>query len=161
MPQLIDISTPTVLRSPLVQLTYVSARSANVLDDDVVELAIKSNIANRQAGINGCLWFGARRFFQVLEGEQDRVDRLYRKIKVDGRHTSVRLLSYSSIVSHQFARWNLAHVSHNEDSTIEKLILEYAGGEPGAPAEQPRSGALQRILERLRAVLGQRPDSVM
>lgn len=160
MLQLTNLSPPPLVKPPLVQLTYVSSRGSHVLDDDVVDLAIKSNIANRQAGITGCLWFGARRFFQVLEGEQDRVDRLYRKIKIDNRHTGVRLLSYSSLESHKFARWHLAHVSHDEDQMIEKLILDYAGGEPNLPPEQPRNGTLQKIVERLRDVLGHRPDSV-
>ncbi len=161
MSRLTDLSPSSLLKSSLVQLTYVSTRASHVLDDDVVDLAIKSNIANRQGGITGCLWFGNRRFFQVLEGEQDRVDRLYRRIKMDNRHTGVRLLSYSSLESHKFARWHLAHVSHNEDQMIEKLILDYAAGEPHLPPEQPRNGTLQKIVERLRDVLGQRTNSVV
>jgi hypothetical protein len=160
MPHLTDPAAPSMPRPVMVQLTYVSTRATHLLDDDVVEMAIQANVANRQSEITGCLWFGPRRFFQVLEGEQDRIDRLYRKIKLDTRHTDVRLLRYSALDKQQFARWSLAHVAHDEDATIEKLIVDYAGGESHVPAEQQRNGTHLRILDRLREVLGQRTDSV-
>jgi hypothetical protein len=160
MLHLTDHTLTTLPRPALVQLTYISTRASDLIDDVVVEMAIQANVANRNAGVTGCLWFGPKRFFQVLEGEQDRIDRLYRKIKVDKRHTAVRLLSYSTLEQQQFARWNLAHVSQDEDATIEKLIHEYTGGEAHVPPEQQQSTALQRIVERLREVLGRRQNSV-
>lgn len=148
----------------LVQLTYVSTRVAHLQDDEIIEMVIKANYANRRDDITGCLWFGPKRFFQVLEGQQTKVDRLYRKIRSDTRHYSVKLISYDTIRIRQFSRWNLTHVAHQEDRVIEQLIMDYTGSVPNSVAEQSitdsRTNLLQRIIERLREVAGRRNDSL-
>lgn len=155
-----NISDP----SSLVQLTYVSNRVAHLQDDEIIEMVIKANYANRRDDITGCLWFGPRRFFQVLEGQQDKIDRLYRKIRSDTRHHAVKLISYSTIGARQFSRWSLAHVAHQEDQVIEQLIMDYTGSESHPVPEQSnnasRANLLQRIIERMREAIGRRNDSL-
>lgn len=157
-------STENVPNHPsLVQLTYVSTRVAHIQDDDIIEMVIKANYANRRDDITGCLWFGPRRFFQVLEGPQDKINRLYRKIRSDTRHYGVKLISYSTTEERQFSRWSLAHVAHQEDQVIEQLILDYTGSDSHPVPEQStgvwEKNLLQRIIDRLRETLLKQPDS--
>jgi hypothetical protein len=147
-----------LLQGPLVRLTYASLRAPQVSDDDIVDLALHANRNNRHLDVTGCLWVGDHRFFQVLEGPQAQVDALYRRIQADPRHVQVRLLSYGLTRERQFARWNLAHVTRDEDATLDACIAEYAGVRSDVPAEQREASALHKIVDRLVAIVRARHE---
>jgi hypothetical protein len=129
----------------LVRLSYISQRQPSLTDDEVVELALAANRANRIANITGCLWFGEQRFFQILEGRRHDIDSLYEKIRRDPRHNEVRLLSYVPLKEREFGRWGLAHLKHDDDQSMGNLIHEYAGV-PMHPPEKPQEHSLLRQL---------------
>lgn len=145
-------------RRGLVQLTYVSTRARHVTDDEVVELALRANRRNRELDITGCLWFGVGRFFQVLEGPREAVERLYASIVADSRHQDVQLLSFRPIEQRIFARWGLAHVPQQVDQTIADEVKRYAGVTWRPPLQTPpqEPGTLQSLLNRLLSVLVRR-----
>jgi hypothetical protein len=143
----------------LIRLTYISDRVAPVTDDEIVELALAANRANRQADITGCLWFGTSRFFQVLEGPRGAVDSLYAKIQRDVRHTDVRLLSYALLDSRTFSRWGLAHLKHDDDQSMSDLVHQYAGVVPHASKDKQEHSTLRQLIECFAHTLRQRMAS--
>ncbi|HEY0009148.1 MAG TPA: BLUF domain-containing protein [Tepidisphaeraceae bacterium] len=134
-------------QSTLARIIYVSRRSAGVSDDDVVELALRSSRRNRVYGVTGCLWFGDKQFFQILEGDRAVVDSLFTRIQLDARNCAVRLLSNQAIITREFTRWALTHIVDQEQQTIDKLLEHYLGRRNLAsqPPLLPRFDAFKAI----------------
>jgi hypothetical protein len=143
----------------LVRLTYISERAAPLTDDEVVELALAANRANRKNDITGCLWFGSSRFFQVLEGPRAAIDTLFARIQRDQRHTEVRLLSYALLDTRTFSRWGLAHLKHDDDESMSDLIHQYAGVVPHPSRDKQEHSTLRQLIECFASTLRQRMAS--
>lgn len=74
--------------------------------EDILKLARKFNNDNQ---ITGCLVYHKGLFVQYLEGEQNIVLQLYRRIENDLRHTDVKLLSSGHIYSREFDNWSMGY----------------------------------------------------
>ncbi len=77
-----------------------------------------SKMNNRQSNVTGMLLINNDIFFQILEGEEESVEKLFTKIQSDNRHTSVhRLLSgYES--ERSFANWSMGFKILSEGELI-------------------------------------------
>ena len=75
-----------------------------------------SRISNAEHGITGILLHVRDTFFQILEGPQTEIDRLYAKICMDRRHTRITKIIYEPIPRRYFAdsRMTLATISPEE-----------------------------------------------
>lgn len=106
----------------LVRLLYVS-RSAGpqttTVTGSILETALRNN---REQGITGVLCQGQGLFVQVLEGERDKVHRLYGRIQTDDRHRDVQLLLLEDIPARRFPQWSMAHVSLSALDPMVQLI---------------------------------------
>jgi hypothetical protein len=71
----------------------------------IEELLHQSRVNNTREGITGLLIFRDGTFMQVLEGPQEAVERLYRKVKADERHYAVVTLFEGPITERRFPRW--------------------------------------------------------
>lgn len=102
---------------PLVQLTYASRAPGATLSEitDMLNLAKKKNA---ELGITGLLVFDSRFFLQLLEGERERVNALYRRICRDPRHSDVTLLTYREIGERTFGDWAMGYVSYVDADTL-------------------------------------------
>lgn len=69
----------------------VGATGASALS--IAQILGISDRNNRRDHIAGCLMFHEGHILQALEGERADLDRLMRRLLVDPRHTSVRVLS--------------------------------------------------------------------
>ncbi len=95
----------------LVRLLYVSRSTGpqtTTVTGSILETAQKHN---RAQGLTGVLCQGQGMFVQVLEGERDKVNRLYARILRDDRHHDVQLLQFEEISERRYAQWAMAHVS--------------------------------------------------
>jgi len=73
----------------LTTLIYQSQLSAECSDNDLELLTREASEKNRTMLVTGILLFNGTEFFQVLEGEEHVVDRLFRHICEDPRHSDV------------------------------------------------------------------------
>jgi hypothetical protein len=96
---------------PLIRLIYRSENAMSVAGSrilihyhDIVSTARKRNA---QAKISGFLMFDRERYHQILEGDADKVDALYARIKSDPRHTNVETLRREEITSRGFPDWSM------------------------------------------------------
>ncbi len=73
-------------------LIYVSSEVAPFSAVELRDLLAKSRSKNAQLGITGMLLYRRGKFMQILEGEEDAVQTLYRKITHDPRHRRIVIL---------------------------------------------------------------------
>lgn len=99
----------------MLQLVYVSSvtPSANV---DPAAILAASRVNNRRDGITGLLYSDKARFLQALEGPEDKVEATFARIKADGRHRAIVLLSRRTIDAREFGAWEMAHRTPGADA---------------------------------------------
>jgi hypothetical protein len=96
--------------SSLSRLIYASRWTDPDNDDsdgmlqDIIGRSIQNN---RVADITGLLLFRQGWFLQVLEGDLDQIDETFDRIRRDGRHIDVRLVSDEPAERRAFSDWNM------------------------------------------------------
>jgi len=76
--------------------------------EDILAAARSRNAA---LGVTGVLYFDGAYFLQVLEGPQASVAAVFASILADPRHTDLRVVERSPIVTRSFADWDMAWVT--------------------------------------------------
>ena len=90
-------------------ISYVSEQSHSISEDDIEQLLQKSRTANSTKGITGILIYFEGVFTQFLEGPEQEIDSLYRKIRVDRRHHNLRELFSGSATDRFYGDWSMAY----------------------------------------------------
>ncbi|MFW6295867.1 MAG: BLUF domain-containing protein [Halothece sp.] len=90
------------------RVTYISKFSRKLSPEEIEEISQKSQQNNHKKGITGVLLCYADFFFQIIEGETEKVDRLYEKILADNRHTNILCLKAEENVQERlFPQWSM------------------------------------------------------
>lgn len=121
-------------------IIYVSKKS-NPGDPNLLrDIAITSSRNNQLINVTGMLMGVGQYFFQVLEGPEETLENLLKKIANDNRHYEIVVLFKGTLENRIFGHWNMACVEPSanlEESTgvieqikneIEKLTKE--NGDP-------------------------------
>lgn len=95
----------------MIQLIYISSASAAMDEVEARKLLEKAAAKNARENITGLLYYGGRRFLQVIEGEDARIDRLFDRIASDPRHRGIVTLSRRPIEQREFGEWSMASTS--------------------------------------------------
>ncbi len=75
----------------IVQLTYGSCATEKFELDDLYKIVAKANKTNQLKNVSGLLVFHENCFYQILEGEEEKVNAIFDKIKNDPRHHDVKM----------------------------------------------------------------------
>lgn len=117
----------------LIQLIYrsVPVIQPAIATAEFVPVALKTN---EVLDITGMILADKNGYIQVLEGEKDHVDELYKSILADPRHTDVRMIRYMPIPEREFSTWSMRHVrvkslSELSDEDAIKLLYKSADNE--------------------------------
>jgi len=141
-------------------LVYVSAAAGPMGRADLLGLLRQSRRDNLKAGITGLLLHMDGRFMQALEGEQERVLALYRRIAVDARHARVTTLIKFAIPARAFPDWTMGFADIDgiraEDRAGFSPFLQ-PSFDAAAYAGSPHQAV--RLLERFRDVMSARGAS--
>ncbi|MGB5377489.1 BLUF domain-containing protein [Muriicola sp.] len=105
------------------QLIYRSTALPNIKTEQIMEIVDTAIAFNRQEGITGCLIYDRGHFIQILEGEKDPVDELFKKIKKDARHTNTEILSTGWTKNKIFNSWNMGYIELPDEIKGEKEEL--------------------------------------
>ena len=70
-------------------VAYVSNLSASVSNKEIDRILSQAEQYNNQNDLTGLLIFSEGNFFQLIEGERNKVEGLYSKIVKDSRHGNV------------------------------------------------------------------------
>ncbi len=91
----------------LATLVYRS-RCVTPLDDPALQQLVSAALQRNQAeSVTGLLIYDGGRFLQWLEGPADSVDRIWRSIQADGRHTDVEILGRMPSTVRCFPDWGM------------------------------------------------------
>jgi hypothetical protein len=103
----------------LKRIKYISRFARAMSEAEIENLGRSSARTNAELGITGILVSSGGIFFQVLEGPEEAVDDLYRKIHDDPRHTDVLLLGVAENVAERiFPEWSMGHIALDTEATL-------------------------------------------
>ena len=91
----------------MIQVTYISTPTRPMSSDDLMDILNTSRSNNLKVGISGMLLFTGEMFIQILEGEENVVDRLIEIIKKDPRHRDFRVIERKKVMSREYVDWTM------------------------------------------------------
>ncbi len=89
------------------RIIYISTARVEPTREMVADILRQSYRNNRRDGLTGLLVVGGRRFLQVLEGDRERLDAAYVRIKEDPRHFALVELGRRPITGRGFGDWDM------------------------------------------------------
>lgn len=95
-------------------LIYSSHSSHPFTKEDLISLLTTSRIANKKTGITGILIYMQGKFIQVLEGDQQKVEAIYRKIQGDSRHKQIKKVMVGNSPERIFNDWSMGFKNLSE-----------------------------------------------
>jgi len=148
---------------PDIRLVYLSCRAPHVTDSAVVDdIVLPAMAKNRRLDITGCLWFDRDRFLQTLEGPEESVDFVFKRIEADGRHDQVTRLLREPQDRRLFSRWAMKPVPASNTDVIRDLVEGFGARsqpcspEPKAVASTDADGGAVHSVHRLLRMLAAR-----
>jgi hypothetical protein len=99
----------------LYHISYVSTGCDGLRYEHIKEILESSNKNNETDEISGILIYCNKHFFQIIEGEKEKVEELFQKIAVDPRHDNVIKLQSGFIEQRHFETWNMGFKSYNKE----------------------------------------------
>lgn len=105
------------------QIVYYSISDTIIDKKTITDILETSRVNNSKKNITGCLLYHDKVFLQLIEGEQEELNKLYEIIKEDKRHTNVTLIIKEDINKRMFPGWNMAfHEFDKNNSSLEKFV---------------------------------------
>ncbi len=91
----------------LYRIVYYSRAALTMKDSEIFKIVEKAQVNNKKQNITGLLLYINDAFFQLLEGDEVEVKKLYHKIAQDERHESIRIVLQGKIGKRDFESWNM------------------------------------------------------
>ena len=88
-------------------LVYSSRAVHPFSKEELINLLTTSRIANKKTGITGMLIYMQGKFIQVLEGDQQKVEAIYKKIQDDPRHKQISKVLVGNSPERIFNDWSM------------------------------------------------------
>ncbi len=107
-------------------LVYQSKASGSFDHTQIGKLLEHARLANKQKEITGCLLYYKGEFIQYLEGDQEKINKLFEYIQKDSRHLEIRLIYSGESVSREFGSWEMAYedfLGKNDHLQFLELLL--------------------------------------
>lgn len=103
------------------RITYISKITNSVSDKEIEMIGTNSSQNNKQIDVTGLLVFFEKIFYQIIEGDDMKVDQLFVKIAKDPRHHDiVRLKTEYDIHERLFPAWGMKTI--NLDNNVDELM---------------------------------------
>lgn len=132
--------------------TYISRLNSPLSENEVKQIGIISSRNNKKQDITGVLIYIRGLFFQIIEGDDAKIDWLYEKIGRDKRHTDILCLKTEYQVEERlFPSWsmNVINLDNNADVLIYPLkIMLQTITETYGVIEQYTQPAVLKIINR-------------
>ncbi len=93
----------------LIQLIYCSVASCMFSHEELSGLLRFARQNNAKEDITGILLYAEGSFFQVLEGEEEKIRSLFEKIEKDKRHHSMTIIIQEPIAERSFGDWTMGY----------------------------------------------------
>lgn len=129
----------------MIYLAYCSSASRLFDSAELVDLLRQARDNNLRQGITGLLLYHDGSFIQVLEGEVDAVQTLYRTICGDLRHKAVTRLTAAPLARRNFGEWSMAFVDTQGLLPEDRAAYSDFLHQPLVPAQYEGPRALQLL----------------
>ena len=106
----------------LYNLCYVSSATKSLSDSDLEHLFRVNKRNNTDLKISGILVYNHGNFLQILEGEKQKIDTLFNKIRLDKRHNHIIELISTSIEERIFDDYELGFVIVDDNKKRSQLM---------------------------------------
>lgn len=91
----------------MIRIIYASSATIEFTESKLMQLLGKARQNNGELDVSGLLLYAKGNFFQILEGDEQKVDALFNKIEQDDRHVSVVVLDRAEIKKRAFPNWSM------------------------------------------------------
>jgi Sensors of blue-light using FAD len=98
----------------MISLVYVSSAVEIMTNNELRELLEISRANNQKLGITGMMLYKDGNFMQALEGPDDAVRNLYKKVSADRRHRNIFKVFEKNIETREFGEWSMALCNFNQ-----------------------------------------------
>ena len=137
-------------------LLYLSDAVRAFNRDELNEIRDVSVRFNAEHGITGVLFYSARHFVQLLEGDMRVIHKLFEKIASDRRHKNVTLLVLRPAERRIFSNWDMGLLDLDgygkaEQRDLEELVKLAAQGDQNAYGTSAEMAILSRFCMLLPA----------
>lgn len=92
-----------------ISYTSIATLPEETANADTLVICAFSEQYNVLHGITGVLTLHKGRFAQVLEGPEEALRKLMRRIMADPRHHTIQVISDGPIVKRRYAEWSMAY----------------------------------------------------
>lgn len=99
-------------------LIYTSWARPSLTAQDVDDILASARTNNPLEGITGVLIFNGTAFMQILEGGDDAIDRLARRLATDPRHSNMSIRDERPIERRSFPSWGMAYLQLRDGSFV-------------------------------------------
>lgn len=103
------------------QVVYISTAKREYSKHELAEILAVSRRNNTRDGITGVLCYHGGTFFQMLEGDEERVHAVMERVDRDARHFGVTVLLEQHVASRAMPDWSMAfrEISDDEAGALE------------------------------------------
>jgi len=107
----------------MIRLIYASSAVQALKAEQLLALLEHSQRNNRAEEITGILLYSNDTFFQVLEGEEEQVNKLYVQIEKDPRHKDCKIVEKLNVTERAFPYWSMGYekIEANELQQMEGM----------------------------------------
>lgn len=131
-------------------LVYVSSATEIPTQEELVEWIEEIRSRNAFLGVTGLLLYSKGTYMQVLEGEEEVVERLYSRIQEDPRHRTPRVLLRERRPEPEFPNWSMAFRDLDSPELLAtpgySSYLNQGDANPLAFADHPEAPSRVRAL---------------
>ena len=130
----------------LCHLIYTSFSVGIPSEQELEELLVQSRERNLRQNVTGMLLYRCHTYMQVLEGEEEDVDDIFRSIQRDPRNTHVTKLLKENIPHRDFPNWSMGFKRIKDDEPIEGLVNILSEDFDAEELKKSRNLAVKLIL---------------
>ena len=91
----------------LFALIYQSRATRDLLPEELDAILLQARLFNASEQVTGVLLYGDERFFQLLEGPEASVRRVFDRLSSAQAHKGIRVLSQGPIAGRFFECWHM------------------------------------------------------
>lgn len=121
---------------PLSHLLYVSRATRPMSHVQLEYLVAQWRRNNEPLGVTGLLLYSDGSFMQLLEGEQDVLERVFQQIREDDGHTAVKQMILQPVQERLFPHWRMGLLNLSNDREIDRNQLEWLLRHLGHPSSK-------------------------
>jgi hypothetical protein len=93
----------------LAHIIYASTATTKFAPTDMEAMLLKLRHRNAEQAVTGMLLYASGSFFQVLEGEEATLAKLFARITADPRHRNVTVIIHEPITHRVFGDWTMGY----------------------------------------------------